>query len=72
MVRYCGFAAGNPRQAPYHDREYGFPIADQSWLFERLLQEIIRTRLKVNAAIENAWVIQGLRDDLAHALESAR
>lgn len=71
MGSYSEFATGNPLHGPYHDREYDFPIADQSRLFERLLQEIIRTRLKVNAAIENAWVIQGLRDDLAYALESA-
>jgi DNA-3-methyladenine glycosylase I len=92
---------------PYHDREYGFPVADEAILFERLILEInqaglswelmlkkranfhaafegfevdrvaaygaaerarlladagiIRNRLKVDAAIENARRIQALR-----------
>jgi len=105
---YCDYAFGNEIHGPYHDREYGFPVADESLLFERLLLEInqawlnwelilkkrpgfrsaysgfdvdrvaayqdedrarlladpgiIRNRLKVNAAIENARTLQGLRD----------
>jgi DNA-3-methyladenine glycosylase I len=108
MASYCDFAAGHPLHGPYHDREYGFPIADEAALFERLLLEInqaglswelmlkkrdgfrraydgfevdrvaeygdrerarlladpdiIRNRLKVNAAIENARVIRAMRD----------
>lgn len=108
MSSYCDFAFGNEFHGPYHDREYGFPIEDESLLFERLLLEInqaglnwelilkkregfrgaysgfdvdqvaaygeqdrerlladrgiIRNRLKVNAAIENARTIKGFRD----------
>ena len=107
MTDYCDFAPGHPLHGPYHDREYGFPVADEAILFERLIQEInqaglswelmlkkragfrvafedydvdrvaaygaaerarlladagiIRNRLKVDAAIENARRIQALR-----------
>lgn len=99
-MSYCDFANGHPFHGPYHDEEYGFPIADDDQLFERLVLEInqaglswltilkkrenfragfanfdigkvarftdkrrerllndegiIRNRLKINAAIENA------------------
>ena len=108
MTSYCDFASGHEIHGPYHDLEYGFPLSDESLLFERLLLEInqaglswelilkkragfrdaysgfavdrvaaygeadrerllsdariIRNRLKVNAAIENARVIRGMRD----------
>jgi DNA-3-methyladenine glycosylase I len=104
---YCGAAAGHPFHGPYHDDEYGFPVRDDSVLFERLILEInqaglswltilkkrdnfrlaydnfdiavvaaygdddrarlladagiIRNRLKVNAAIENARSIVELQ-----------
>ncbi len=104
---YCDFAPGHALHGPYHDREYGFPVADEAVLFERLILEInqaglswelmlkkranfhaafegfevdrvaaygaaararlladagiIRNRLKVDAAIENARRIQALR-----------
>ena len=105
---YCDVAPGHPLHGPYHDREYGFPIADDDdRLFERLVLEInqaglswelmlkkqegfrkayagfsldkvarfgdrqvarlladpgiIRNRLKVAAAIENAKRIRALR-----------
>jgi DNA-3-methyladenine glycosylase I len=104
---YCDAAPGDPWHGPYHDQEYGFPIADEAALFERLVLEInqaglnwltilkkrdgfrrayhgfvvdrvarygdkdrarlladagiIRNRLKVDAAIENAKRVQGLR-----------
>ncbi|MBT8064049.1 MAG: DNA-3-methyladenine glycosylase I [Gammaproteobacteria bacterium] len=108
MASYCDFAAGHPIHGPYHDREYGFPIEDESGLFERLLLEInqaglnwelilkkregfrraysdfdvdavadygeadrkrllgnpdiVRNRLKINAAIHNAGVIREMRN----------
>ncbi len=37
---YCSHAAGHPYHGPYHDLEYGFPIADDDALFARLLLEI--------------------------------
>jgi DNA-3-methyladenine glycosylase I len=107
MSSYCDHAVGHPFHGPYHDVEYGFPVSDDSDLFERLVLEInqaglswltilkkregfrkafdgfdidivaaygdaekarllsdasiIRNRLKVNAAVENARTIQTLR-----------
>jgi len=106
-VSYCDIAQGHPFHGPYHDEEYGFPIADDNALFERLVLEInqaglswltilkkrehfraafahfdidrvarftdkrrerllndaciIRNRLKIDAAIENARRIVKLR-----------
>jgi DNA-3-methyladenine glycosylase I len=40
MSSYCDYAPGNPIHAHYHDREYGFPVADETVLFERLVLEI--------------------------------
>lgn len=106
-MSYCDIAPGHPFHGPYHDEEYGFPVADDDRLFERLVLEInqaglswltilkkrdafreayagfvvekvarfdsrkrarlledagiIRNRLKVDAAIENAKRILALR-----------
>ena len=108
MSGYCDIAIGDPLHGPYHDREYGFPVQDETLLFERLIFEInqaglswalilrkqegfratydgfdvdtvasygeadvarllederiVRNRLKVNAAIHNARIVQGMRD----------
>jgi DNA-3-methyladenine glycosylase I len=40
MSSYCDIAPGHPYHGPYHDKEYGFPIRDDSKLFERLVLEI--------------------------------
>jgi len=107
MGSYCDIAPGHPYHGPYHEKEYGFPIRDDSKLFERLVLEInqaglswltilmkrenfraafggfdldrvaaygrrertrlmrdagiIRNALKINATIENARRIQGIR-----------
>jgi DNA-3-methyladenine glycosylase I len=104
---YCDIAPGHPDHGPYHDGEYGFPIAEDDGLFERLVLEInqaglswltilrkrdgfreafdgfvvervarfdarrrekllanpaiIRNRLKVDAAVENARRVLALR-----------
>ena len=39
-MSYCTIAPGHPLHGPYHEREYGFPIRDESALFERLVLEI--------------------------------
>ncbi len=108
MSSYCDAAPGHPFHGPYHDQEYGFPLAGDAALFERLVLEInqaglswltilkkreafraayagfaidevarfgardrkrlladagiIRNRLKVEAAIENAKRLQAIRD----------
>lgn len=107
MSTYCDFAPGDPLHRPYHDEEYGFPLAGDDELFERLVLEInqaglswatilrkreafrtayggfdvdavaaygeadrarllgdagiVRNRLKVNAAVENARRVAALR-----------
>jgi DNA-3-methyladenine glycosylase I len=109
MSGYCAIAPGHPIHGDYHDREYGFPVSDETVLFERLVLEInqaglswelmlkkrenfraaydgfdvdrvarygepqrarlladagiVRNRLKVDAAIENARRILALRGD---------
>lgn len=40
MSSYCDSAPGHPLHGPYHDEEYGFPVDDESVLFERLVLEI--------------------------------
>src|SRR5690606_17091223 len=40
MSSYCTHAPGHPFHGPYHDAEYGFPVRDESVLFERLVLEI--------------------------------
>ncbi len=40
MSAYCRVAPGHPFHEPYHDGEYGFPVADDHALFERLILEI--------------------------------
>jgi DNA-3-methyladenine glycosylase I len=37
---YCEAAPGHPFHAPYHDTVYGFPVDNDSDLFERLVLEI--------------------------------
>jgi DNA-3-methyladenine glycosylase I len=37
---YCDIAPSHEWHGPYHDREYGFPLNDDSALFERLMLEI--------------------------------
>ena len=39
-MSYCDTAPGHPFHGPYHDEEYGFPIAGDNALFERLVLEI--------------------------------
>lgn len=40
MSSYCDSAPGHLFHGPYHDTEYGFPVADDAILFERLILEI--------------------------------
>ena len=39
-MSYCLSSRGHEWHGPYHDHEYGFPIADDNRLFERLVLEI--------------------------------
>jgi len=40
MSAYCKVAPGHEFHGPYHDREYGFPLDDDSALLERFALEI--------------------------------
>lgn len=39
-MTYCEFSKTNPLHKHYHDKEYGFPVADDNVLLERLALEI--------------------------------
>jgi DNA-3-methyladenine glycosylase I len=58
---YCDIAPGHPWHGPYHDEEYGFPLTDESGLFERLVLEINQaglnwlTMLKKREAFRRAF-----------------
>ena len=61
MNWYCDVAPGHPWHGPYHEHEYGFPVADDRILFERLSLEILQAGLswlivlKKRAAIHAAF-----------------
>ncbi|MDG4576162.1 MAG: DNA-3-methyladenine glycosylase I [Defluviicoccus sp.] len=61
MSGYCRVAPGHPVHQPYHDREYGFPVADEAVLYERLSLEIFQAGLsweivlKKRAALNHAF-----------------
>ena len=44
---YCDFAPGHPWHGPYHDREYGFPIADDDALLLTDTAMLRRARARV-------------------------
>src|SRR5216684_4249734 len=58
---YCLAAPAHPLHGPYHEREYGFPAADETVLFERLTLEINQaglswlTVLRKRAALRAAF-----------------
>ncbi len=61
-MSYCTIAPGHPLHGPYHDREYGFPIADDAALFERLVLEINQAGL--------SWLtILGKRENFRQAFD---
>ncbi|MBT3553060.1 MAG: DNA-3-methyladenine glycosylase I [Rhodospirillaceae bacterium] len=45
MSSYCDKAPGHQFHGPYHDTEYGYPVTDESVLFERLTLEIFQAGL---------------------------
>jgi DNA-3-methyladenine glycosylase I len=44
-LSYCRIAVADPVHRGYHDEEYGFPVADDRILFERLSLEIFQAGL---------------------------
>ncbi len=45
MSWYCDTAPGHPLHGPYHDDEYGYPLGDETGLFERQSLEIFQAGL---------------------------
>ena len=45
MSGYCKIAPGHPVHNDYHARDYGFPLANERKLFERLALEIMQAGL---------------------------
>src|SRR3954454_19007615 len=72
---YCLASPAHPLHGPYHDREYGFPAADEAVLFERLVLEINQaglswlTVLKKREAFRTAF--RGFDVDLVAAFDAA-
>jgi len=60
-MSYCDIAPGHQFHGPYHDAEYGFPVASDDVLFERLVLEINQaglswlTILKKREGFQNAF-----------------
>jgi DNA-3-methyladenine glycosylase I len=75
-MSYCDIAAGHPFHGPYHDEEYGFPVAGDDALFERLVLEINQaglswlTILKKRDAFHRAF--QGFEIDRVARFTSAK
>lgn len=62
MSWYCDIAPGHPFHGPYHDHEYGFPLHDETALFERLALEINQAGL--------SWLlVLKRREGLRHAFD---
>ncbi len=63
MTSYCDYCNTHPEDTcnkDYHDREYGFPLADDNLLFERLMLEINQAGL--------SWItILKKKDNFHHA-----
>ena len=56
-MSYCTYVTALPPDDPnrhYHDHEYGFPIADDNHLFERLVFEINQAGLSWNTILRKA------------------
>ena len=59
MSGYCKIAPGHEWHGPYHAGHYGFPIADDDELFERLILEINQAGLSWLTILKKQ---QGFRD----------
>lgn len=58
MSAYCDSAANDPLHRDYHDHEYGFPIADDAALFERLTLEIFQAGLTWRLILQRRPALQ--------------
>ena len=60
---YCEIAPHHPVHAAYHDAEYGFPVTDETALFERLCLEIMQAGLSWEIVLKKRpalnWAFDG-------------
>jgi DNA-3-methyladenine glycosylase I len=59
---YCDVAPGDPVHASYHDTEYGFPLSDESGLFERLCLEVMQAGLSWAIVLKKRPTMQAAFD----------
>jgi DNA-3-methyladenine glycosylase I len=64
-MSYCQIAIGHPIHAPFHDHEHGFPIRDDSALFERLVLEINQAGLSWLAVLKKRERLRAAFDSFA-------
>ena len=62
-MSYCKIAPGHPLHGPYHEREYGFPVRDESLLFERLVLEINQAGLSCTTILSKREDFRAAYDD---------
>jgi DNA-3-methyladenine glycosylase I len=60
---YCDIAPGHEWHGPYHDAEYGFPLADDAALFERLVLEINQAGLSWLTILKKREAFRRAYDD---------
>lgn len=67
-MNYCDYTAALPPDSPhrhYHDHEYGYPIADDDRLFERLVFEINQAGLSWTTILNKADNLRRAYDHFA-------
>jgi DNA-3-methyladenine glycosylase I len=64
-MSYCKIAPGHPLHGPYHDSEYGFPVTDESSLFERLVLEINQAGLSWTTILAKRQNFRAAYDNFA-------
>ena len=64
-MSYCTIAPGHLLHGPYHELEYGFPIADDDALFERLILEINQAGLSWQTILAKRANFCAAYDDFA-------
>jgi DNA-3-methyladenine glycosylase I len=68
---YCLSAPNHPVHGPYHDREYGFPVADTRVLFERLCLEIFQAGLSWEIVLKKRAALNAAFDGFDPAVVAA-
>ena len=62
-MSYCAIAPEHPYHGPYHAEEYGFPVADETALFERLVLEINQAGLSWLTILKKRGNFRAAYDD---------